>query len=166
MLGCLVTTLELESDEPCRDSCGACSRCLAACPSGAIDGCGAADCRRCLSCLTIEYRGERLPEWVAAVKGEKALEKPREVLFATVERKEDGKQLVLRDDEKRTPVDIQATLSFSRGEPSELVVVPETAFKLHGNTYKVIEIKSAGKGAKVTIEDPLGKIRALEAVDQ
>lgn len=103
---------------------------------------------------------------VAAVKGEKALEKPREVLFATVERKEDGKKLVLRDDEKRTPVDIQATLSFSRGEPSELVVVPGTAFKLHGNTYKVVEIKSVGKGAKVTIEDPLGKIRALEAVDQ
>ena len=103
---------------------------------------------------------------VAAVKGEKALEKPREVLFATVERKEDGKKLVLRDDEKRTPVDIQATLSFSRGEPSEFVVVPGTAFKLHGNTYKVIEIKSVGKGAKVTIEDPLGKIRALEAVDQ
>lgn len=73
VLGCLVTTLELESDEPCRDSCGACRRCLAACPSGALDGCGAADCRRCLSCLTIEYRGERLPEWVAAVKGERVL---------------------------------------------------------------------------------------------
>ena len=103
---------------------------------------------------------------VAAVKGEKALERPREVLFATVERKEDGKKLVLRDDEKRTPVDIQATLAFSRGEPSEFVVVPGTAFKLHGNAYKVVEIKNVGKGAKVTIEDPLGKIRALEAVDQ
>ena len=31
---------------------------------------------------------------------------------------------------------------------------------------KVIDIKSVGKGAKVTIEDPLGKIRTLEAVDR
>ena len=103
---------------------------------------------------------------VSAVKGEKELERPKEVSIATIERKSDGKQLQLRDGEKRTPLDIQATITFSRGEPSEIVVVPGKKFQLYGNTYKVVDIKSAGKGAQVTIEDPLGKIRSLEAVDQ
>jgi hypothetical protein len=103
---------------------------------------------------------------VATVKGEKALERTKEVAVATVERKSDGKTLQLPDGEKRIPVDIQATLSFSRGEPREVVAVPGTTFKLYGATYKVVEIKSAGKGAKVSIEDPHGKIRSLETVDQ
>lgn len=103
---------------------------------------------------------------VAAVKGEKELERTKAVSIATVERKSDGKQLQLRDDEMRTPLDIQATLSFSRGTPAEIVVVPGKKFQLYGNTYKVVEIKNAGKGGLVTIEDPTGKIRSLEAVDQ
>ena len=103
---------------------------------------------------------------LAAVKGEKELERTKAVSIAMVERKSDGRQLQLRDDEKRTPLDIQATLSFSRGKPAEIVVVPGKTFELYGNTYKVVEIKSAGKSAQVMIEDPQGKIRSLEAVDQ
>ncbi len=104
---------------------------------------------------------------VAAVKGEKALERPREVAFATVERKEDGKKLVLRDDEKRTPVDVQATLEFSRGETKTFVVRTGGTIDLYGNKYKVVEVKSVGKGAKVTLEDSLlGKIRTVEALEQ
>jgi len=103
---------------------------------------------------------------VANVKGEKALERTKSVAVATIERKSDGKTLLLRDDEKRTPLDVQATLEFSRGKPSTIVVVPGKAFNLYDNTYKVVEIKRVGKGAKVTIEDPQGKNRVLEAVDQ
>ena len=104
---------------------------------------------------------------VAAVKGEKALERPREVAFATVERKEDGKKLVLRDDEKRTSVDVQATLEFSRGETKTFVVVPGGTIDLYGSKYKVVEVKSVGKGAKVVLEDLLlGKIRTVETLEQ
>ena len=67
-LGIVLTTLWLEADEPCTLSCGECGACVAACPSGALTGDGAVDARRCLSCLTIEHRGE-LPHWVRGVMG-------------------------------------------------------------------------------------------------
>lgn len=54
LLGSIITTLELPASEPCRESCKGCGRCVEACPAGALDG---AACR-CLSYLTIEYRGE------------------------------------------------------------------------------------------------------------
>ena len=88
-----------------------------------------------------------------------------DVSEATIARKSDGKTLVVSLVEKRTPVETQATISFGRGEPSEFTATPGKTFKLYESTYKVVEIKSVGKGAKVTIEDPLGKIRTLEAVD-
>lgn len=54
----LLTDAPLEPDEPCPGSCAGCGACLKACPSGALQSDGLVDCRRCLSCLTIEYRGE------------------------------------------------------------------------------------------------------------
>ena len=93
------------------------------------------------------------------------VERSVDVSEATIARKSDGKTLVVSLVEKRTPVETQATVAFSRGEPSEFTATPGKTFKLYESTYKVIEIKSVGKGAKVTIEDPLGKIRTLEAVD-
>lgn len=68
-LGAIVTTLDLAPDEPCRDTCGECGRCLRACPAGALSGDGAVDARRCLSCLTIENHDERLPDAAARVIG-------------------------------------------------------------------------------------------------
>ncbi len=68
-LGEVVTDLELEPDAPLNISCGACTKCVDACPGGALhrDG-AAADAGRCLSCQLIERRGN-LPEWVDTVKG-------------------------------------------------------------------------------------------------
>lgn len=57
----ILITIPLEPDEPCKLSCGDCGACVKACPGHALDG-GMIDCRRCLSYLTIEYRGEELPE--------------------------------------------------------------------------------------------------------
>lgn len=70
-LGEIITTLDLTPDAPCTLACGECRRCLHACPGGALRENNKApgnpateitlDSRRCLSYLTIEYRGE-LPE--------------------------------------------------------------------------------------------------------
>ena len=94
------------------------------------------------------------------------VERSVDVSEATIARQSDGKTLIVSLVEKRTPVETQATIAFSRGEPSEFTATAGKTFKLYESTYKVIDIKSVGKGAKVTIEDPLGKIRTLEAVDR
>ena len=57
-LGELLTTLEVEPDEPCTDSCGNCMQCVKACPGGALKDERFLDARRCLSCQLIERRGE------------------------------------------------------------------------------------------------------------
>lgn len=60
-LGEIVTTLELPPDGPVMSECTGCGACVRACPTGALGTGGDFDARKCLSYLTIEYRGE-LPD--------------------------------------------------------------------------------------------------------
>ncbi len=57
-LAAVVTTLEFDPDPPLRDRCGTCTRCLDACPTGAIVAPHRVDARKCISYWTIEHEGD------------------------------------------------------------------------------------------------------------
>jgi len=67
LLGEVITTLDLPPDETVADHCGTCTRCLDACPTGAITAPYQLDARKCISYLTIEHRGEIPAELKAGI---------------------------------------------------------------------------------------------------
>ena len=50
-------TNKLENDNPSIDNCGSCNDCITICPTNALYKDSKIDARKCISYLTIEYKG-------------------------------------------------------------------------------------------------------------
>jgi epoxyqueuosine reductase len=65
-LGEVLTNLELEPDRPHTEHCGTCTRCIEACPTGAIAQPFVVDANRCIAFHTIENKATQIPDAIAS----------------------------------------------------------------------------------------------------
>ncbi|TVQ17068.1 MAG: tRNA epoxyqueuosine(34) reductase QueG [Bacteroidetes bacterium] len=66
----IILDIELPYDTPFeKDLCGKCTRCMEACPTGAITSPGSIDARRCISYLTIELKDPIPEEFTGKTEG-------------------------------------------------------------------------------------------------
>ncbi len=66
-LGEIVTVLPLAPDEPLRKTCGSCTRCISACPTGALRGDYTIDATKCIADLT--QRTDAIPRAMRSFMG-------------------------------------------------------------------------------------------------
>ncbi len=66
-LGVVLTNLELPADQPAPDRCGTCTRCLEACPTGALVEPYVMDASQCIAYFNIELKGSIPEEFRAAI---------------------------------------------------------------------------------------------------
>lgn len=104
-------------------------------------------------------------------KGMAGMKVSVDVSEATLERKSDKKPVVVvistPKNAKPVPVDVQATLVYERGASKTYDVVAGQEIELSGVKYRIVEVKSAGKGAKIVVENILtSRKRTIEALEQ
>jgi len=63
----MITTLDIARDEPIKNRCGSCTRCMVACPTDAIVGPNEMEALKCVSYLTIENKGSIPLEYRRAI---------------------------------------------------------------------------------------------------
>lgn len=62
----IITNVELEADSPFgKDYCGTCTKCIDACPTGAIEKGSIVNANKCISFWTIESKSETIPSHIA-----------------------------------------------------------------------------------------------------
>jgi epoxyqueuosine reductase len=114
-LGEIVTSLALAPDAPLRTSCGACTRCVVACPTGALRGDYTIDATRCISDLT--QRTGPIPRALRPLIGTWVwgCDLCQEACPPTARAPRDAAAFAPRDDPTRAP-DLQRLLRLRSGE--------------------------------------------------
>ena len=88
-----------------------------------------------------------------AIKGGGGMERMVDLSEATIERKSDGRVIVLRVGERRKPVDVQAKLVYERRGTKEYTVVPGDVIDLNGEKYRIKSVEKLTEGGKVEVEE-------------
>jgi epoxyqueuosine reductase len=114
-LGEVVTSLALAPDAPLRTSCGSCTRCVVACPTGALRGDYTIDATRCISDLT--QRRTPIPRALRPLIGTWVwgCDLCQDACPPTARAARTATAFAPRDDAARAP-DLQALLALRSGE--------------------------------------------------